>query len=360
MTSTTRGRTRSARSRPAVGAEIGYLGWSGRGNLGDDVLRDIVVEALPNSRVTYLPMELRELPQYLDPRLAGRRRSRPLVLGGGTVVGRANWRVALELTRIACGGGRHLLGIGVEDPAFGGRHAFSSPAELRRWKPVLNTFEHVTVRGPSSAELLAGIGVDAEVVGDPALMLAPASTVVPTADELPVYAVSLGFGDDLWGLDQAAVTSAVATALRGTPCAVRVVVMNAADKALARQLEHALPDAEISEWHPTTPAEFFEAVEGVEVMIAERLHAGVLAAAADVPVVMLEYQPKCLDFMRSIGAADLSIRTDAVDAATVRDAIERASVDEDLRRITRSHVAAHRRRLRELLTQLTETLGEIG
>ncbi|HEY2056964.1 MAG TPA: hypothetical protein VGH57_01225, partial [Amycolatopsis sp.] len=55
---------------------------------------------------------------------------------------------------------------------------------------------------------------------------------------------------------------------------------------------------------------------------AERLHALVLAAAAAVPMAGLEYQPKCADFLASIGTADRSVRTDEVTAQILREHVD--------------------------------------
>lgn len=41
-----------------------------------------------------------------------------------------------------------------------------------------------------------------------------------------------------------------------------------------------------------------------------KLHAGILAAAANVPFVSLEYRPKCRDFAASLDWEDSLIRTD--------------------------------------------------
>src|SRR5882757_820356 len=45
-----------------------------------------------------------------------------------------------------------------------------------------------------------------------------------------------------------------------------------------------------------------------------KLHAAVLASAANVPCVVLEYQPKCLDFAASIGWERFTIRTSQLTA----------------------------------------------
>jgi len=59
----------------------------------------------------------------------------------------------------------------------------------------------------------------------------------------------------------------------------------------------------------TTHDKFLKKVETFDLLIAVKLHAAVLASAANVPCVVLEYQPKCLDFAASIGWERFTIRT---------------------------------------------------
>jgi polysaccharide pyruvyl transferase WcaK-like protein len=207
-----------------------------------------------------------------------------------------------------------MIGAGVEDPAFQGRHAFSGRGELKRWAGILRSFETVTVRGPLSAELLADVGIEARVVGDPALLLRP-GLGAPTT-EPGVIGVNLGYGDDLWGHDQDAVVRAVAAGLRlvvGRGHHVRFLVANRSDLLQAQDCAALVglgdkPDIRIA----VSPGEFLTEVSRCEAFVGQRLHGVVLATAAGVPSVMLEYQPKCLDFMRSIDRAKWSIRTDAI------------------------------------------------
>lgn len=47
---------------------------------------------------------------------------------------------------------------------------------------------------------------------------------------------------------------------------------------------------------------FLEEYSRLSFVVAERLHAAVLAAAMDVPFLALAYKPKCLDFVDSLGS----------------------------------------------------------
>ena len=61
----------------------------------------------------------------------------------------------------------------------------------------------------------------------------------------------------------------------------------------------------------------------LDLVIALKLHAGVLAACANVPFIMLEYQPKCRDFCASIDWEDYNVRTDNADSNIVMSLAER-------------------------------------
>lgn len=298
-----------------------YVGWQGRGNAGDDAMFSAIAPSLAPVDVLSLPVYATELAAALaGGRLAGVRGA-PVLLGGGTLVGRSVWRRTLTRKAFVVAGraDRFTIGTGVEDPSFQGRHSFSDGgAELGRWAPLLGTFRRVAVRGPRSRDLLASVGVDARVVGDPALLLtAPEDGAARHRSTEPAVAVTLGFGDDLWGHDQAAVTAAVAGALAHLVDGgwrVRLVPLNGEDvpehARLARALGHDRVDLV-----PAAGAEtYLRTVAGCDVVLAQRLHAMVLSAAAGTPFVALDYQPKCADFLASIGWEPWSVRTDAVSA----------------------------------------------
>lgn len=298
-------------------SSFGYVGWSGRGNLGDDAIFDAVRSRLTPADFVEVPLYPKEVGAFLTHGdRAGLRTARPL-LGGGTVIGRMNWRVHLRAALVlARRRPAIMVGAGVEDPAFTGRHSFGSERELRRWRRVLESFDRVTVRGPRSQELLEAAGIASDVVGDPALLLEAARVIDP--DDLTV-GIALGFGDDLWGHSQDAVVTAVGDSVRELGARgwrVRFFVVNAEDREHAvRCAERAGLDPVHTEFLPATePAVYLDQVARCTVLVGQRLHAVVLAACVTVPAVMVEYQPKCADFMASIERTDWLVRTDHITA----------------------------------------------
>lgn len=331
------------------GGRVAYLGWSGRGNIGDDAIYFALRTALPGACFENVPLDPAEiLTSVASTRALRLRRARP-VIGGGTVIGRRSWRVHLK-TALAVARSRPagMLGCGVEDPVFSGRASGSGNGELAHWRDLLRDFDEVTVRGPRSAELLAGMGVEATVVGDPALMLNPPATEPQDG----MVGVNVGFGDDLWGHDPRLVEESVAGAvasLAKSGYRFRFLVANAADlDGTLRCLGSAgLPSGQGELVFPTSVAGFMEAVAGCEVMTGQRLHSVILASACGVPATMLEYQPKCLDFMRSIGREEHSVRTDRLGAGDLAERL----------RSMHAGRSTHQRQVNKAVTGLRDRLA---
>jgi hypothetical protein len=340
---------------------VAYLGWHGRGNLGDDAMYDAVRSQLPG--VTFL-----DLPRRPDEMIYAaatglnrsvRRSTRVAhVVGGGTLFGRRHIRRlvkrGLALTRNK---GSYAIGIGVEDPVFIGHLSNTDKDELKRWSPILSEFHTVSVRGPRSAELLSDIGLNVEVSGDPALLL-PRPGVVP---EDGLIGVNVGFGNDLWGHNPAMLAEEISGALRQLSLqGYRFVgvLMNPKDK---RWTEMALNDVAADIVLPVDASAAARELARCSVAVVSRLHAGILASLSDTPVVSLEYQPKCRDFALSIDDERSLIRTDQLTSTAVVDRVESALADSsNIRLKTRAAVARLQQRLKAEYAALGRQLGLCG
>jgi polysaccharide pyruvyl transferase WcaK-like protein len=301
-----------------------YVGWTGKHNLGDDAIAGALIPHLPGIAPWHVPHEpLTFARTALREGLFGTT-GRTVLLGGGTVIGRRNWRLLLTATGALLARDQpwYLIGAGVEDPAFQGKNSFSDRGELARWHRMCERFDQITVRGPRSARLLESIGVSAAVVGDPALLHEPAAAVRPR-DRL--LGVNLGFGDDLWGHDHERVVAAAAGLVRGLVAggwSARLLVINPRDMDFARRClaAAAVPDERAEVLTTLTVPGYLDAVAECTVLVAERLHALVLGAVAGVPLVGLEYQPKCADFLESVSGK--GVRTDEVSAGALRELVD--------------------------------------
>lgn len=343
-------------------ATVAYLGWHGLGNLGDDAIYDAVRGQLRGATFLDLPRLPHQLIYVTVTAAMGLNRSlrrSSQVVGGGTLVGRSQWRLlvnrGLALTK---DNASYAIGVGVEDPAFGGRNSGSGRGELTRWAPILSKFRTVSVRGPRSAELLSDIGLDVEVSGDPALLL-PRPAVTP---EDGLIGVNLGFGDDLWGHDPKQLADEIAGAVKQLSShGYRFVgiLMNPEDRRWTEMALSDIPEAEMV--LPANPDAAARELARCSVAIVTRLHASVLASLSDTPVVSLEYQPKCRDFALAIDDEKSLVRTDEVNSGAVVDrvfdAIGNAS---SIRSRKHTAVARLKRRLEGEYAELASELGLVS
>ncbi|GAA4965990.1 polysaccharide pyruvyl transferase family protein [Kineococcus glutinatus] len=321
------------RAGAAPGA-VAYLGFAGQHNLGDDAIRDAHVRWTLGRDVQQLPVHhTREVLR----RAGAPPRPRPVLLGGGTLVGRADWleRVALYRDR-GWASAWAMLGAGVEDPGFAGRSTHASWDDLRRWADVLPLFGDVTVRGPMSQALLSDVGVRSRVVGDPALLFADAEPFPHVREDL--VGMSVATPEDLWGGDPAPVVEALGEAARQLVRGgrrLRVIALAAQDLAPSRAVARAAGVADAVEvLAPATTAQLLEQLRPCAAVIGQRLHSVVLAAAVRVPALAVEYRPKCLDFQRSIGRGAHAVSSAGLAAG---DVVERT---EDLLEHRDAHSAA--------------------
>lgn len=359
-----------------------YIGWPGRGNLGDDAILEAVEEAFPEAVFEEVSMYPGRLASSVrDGKMGSLRDAAPFITGG-TAIGRMNWRLEFNLSLLlARRRPAVMLGAGVEDPSFQGDHGFSSSlpsevmgtlgrrlpgsagsffkqrygdmrdrtagTELKKWKSVLRNFHSVAVRGPRSGELLGDIGVDAKVVGDPALLLRAPSDLPQHEDK--TVGVTLGYGDDLWGRDHDRVVDEVGLALGELikdGWNARFIVVNESDRKFVAPCAAKAGIETIDIVDGITTPDFFNQAARCDVFVGERLHSTILAALIGIPTVMIEYQPKCMDFMRSIGRDEWNFRTDRITGRQLREAVVALHDERD------SHVKSSLEQVGELRSRL--------
>jgi GT2 family glycosyltransferase len=298
---------RSSSTKPETGGPPGvtYVGWLGRDNFGDEAMLKAVRDLLPEAVVSH------KAPNR-----------RILMLGGGTLINRMTYLDTLrqfDSPRVE----RVVFGSGVADPSFWGQ---TEPTD--RWIDFLDTCAYVGVRGPRSEELLREWGFEGELemLGDPALSIRP-PTEVETEDGLLVVSPAWTNGE-LWGGDDAKVFSAVAAVVdevrrRGRPVAYLSCFPGDDRHIMEIMKQSGSTDAAYVAGYADHDAAV-ELLARAEVVLAERLHAAVVAAACGSPFVAIEYRPKIRDFARSVGQDDLVVRSDAVHVEDLIERLDRA------------------------------------
>jgi len=178
----------------------------------------------------------------------------------------------------------------------------------------------VGVRGPHSYERLRSWGFEGnlEVSGDSALLIErpPVDTVAGRVVLAPVWTKGR-----LWGGSDEAVATTMASAVESWRNEGREVVALSSspdDDGQILQIGREVGDTLlpfVRGYLDTQRA--IETIASADVVVGERLHACVIAAAVGTPFVPIEYRPKLRDFAASVGVEDLVIRTDHLTAGAL-------------------------------------------
>jgi glycosyltransferase involved in cell wall biosynthesis len=315
---------------------VTYIGWLGRNNFGDEAMLDAVRGLLPGADVGY----------EVDNR-------RALMLGGGTLINRLTYLEALQRNdspRLE----RVVFGTGVADPDY-----WQITEPIPEWIDFLDSCLFVGVRGPRSATILREWGYDGEmeVIGDPALALQPPDVV---RDPNLVVVSPAWTGGELWGGDDGRVFTALAAAVAAMRDEGRRVAFLSCHPGDDRHIMEMMREAGtidagyVAAYEDRSAALALLAEAGV--VVAERLHAAVAAAACGTPAVAIEYRPKIRDFARSIDQEAFVIRSDQVDAAAVRQLVAEVA-GTDLGGRLAATVAGYRSKLATAAGRLADAIS---
>ena len=161
-----------------------YIGWHGKGNVGDDAAFLGLKKLRPD--VIWLPM-LEGRKHHIAKRfgLDEIQLAKGAVLGGGTTISTEYYRrnvsraIEIGMPVWCCGSGVGSTGWEQE-----------SEPDLSRWFETLKQFQGIGVRGPLSFQKLKHLGIQKiAIVGDLALPLVLDS--LPDYDLLPTLAVNV-------------------------------------------------------------------------------------------------------------------------------------------------------------------------
>jgi polysaccharide pyruvyl transferase WcaK-like protein len=254
-------------------------------------------------------------------RLARRVGGEVALFGGGTLLNDRGMLDEYQAVRQRTGRPVPIFGSGVSDPQF-----WSADTRWRDerdgWMAALADLPVVGVRGPRSKQLLDEAGATNVIVsGDPAVMLhAQTHSARPRSKKLSV-GLNCGASSHIWGSAQVLNDnlSEVARALCTAGHMVEIVPVFPSDVetcryVAARTAVRVLPAI-------TSALSYIELMGRYDIVIAVKLHAAILAAVANVPFVMIEYQPKCRDFTASIGWERFTIRSDEAASQDILDTV---------------------------------------
>jgi len=273
---------------------VAYIGLAGHRNLGDDAMFEAVRQLLPSATLS------------VNPKTAD-----AVLVGGGTLLNADGYYLNRLRTVDASTTVAAVFGTGVRSLRF-----FGTTERYDQWDGFLRQATTVGVRGPDSADSLRTLGFEGEidVIGDPALSLeagdhTPVEGLVIVAP-LHTDGVLRG-GDDVRVLET--LTSTVRRLRRGGH-AVTLMSCHPNDDRWILEMMRDLADTAVGYLAGYDDLDATMAtIASAELVIGERLHASVLAAAAETVFVAIEYRPKVGDFARSVGRTDAVVRTDEIE-----------------------------------------------
>ncbi|MGH8915152.1 MAG: glycosyltransferase [Acidimicrobiia bacterium] len=276
---------------------IRYVGWVGKDNLGDEAMIEAARRLMPWGEIEARG-EARDL----------------LLLGGGTLINRnqyLSWLLERDSPRIE----RAVYGTGVANPGFWG--LTEDTGEWLRW---LGTCAYVGVRGPRSAQTLIDWGLkgDVEICGDPALALQPEAKHDGSG---PILVAPAWTNGELWGGSDRDVYDQLTGAIEvwaKTGREVTLMSCHPSDDRPILMIKEKLGATGVG-YHAgyVDVAATIEVIASSSIVVGERLHACVLAAASGRPFIAIEYRPKVRDFAESVAMDDYVIRSDELKAGRI-------------------------------------------
>ncbi len=297
---------------------LAYIGsWKSPNNLGDYLLYYALIQLFHKFNFIEYPENYRLTAGILNKLFSlvdyG-------ILSGGTLINRSER--ALKSAQNCFPFFKHSLvfGTGVADPAFWSNITWWKDS-LPYWKKILENCSYVGVRGPISAQLLKDIGLkNVDIVGDP--VLAFAYEKPDNIFNRKTLGLNIGktWGSDkyrqlLWGSEQDLYKKILNLAMTAKKenWKVHWFVVTPADYEVTLKIAAESDTSEFIYPIYENYCNYLELVSKMSVFVGMKLHAVALAVCAYVPSIMLEYRPKCKDFMMSINQENANYRTDTFD-----------------------------------------------
>lgn len=216
-------------------------------------------------------------------------------------------------------------------------------------------FDHLGVRGPNTKQLLTEYGMESEVVGDTALILEPRKyryspqkrIAITLREGLYQWSREGRYIDEILEFCETLSDSYEFVFLPFSPSDIGLNV-----KA-AKSISHATFRDYCS---CVNVGATINEIAQCDLVIADKLHANVLAAAAHTPFISLEYRPKNLDFAKSIGMAQYNLRSDKVNEEDIEELADIALNNEELKQHLINQVNEKRANLSEFAREIRDEL----
>jgi polysaccharide pyruvyl transferase WcaK-like protein len=279
-----------------------YLGWTGHNNLGDEILLLAHQKLFP--KLSIIPFQKSKLlsiyNKLRDPYFSVG------ILGGGTLINQSDKWLDQICYLKQQGIAMFCLGTGVTENS-------PSKESLQHWVEQLQNFKFVGVRGPYSKKILESAGLkNSQVIGDTALALAPNDFNVRKPNKIIGINYGLTANSNIFGDLANYKEQIIAT--------INMLINNGYTVHLLPVWSNDIPSnkdilSKVNNSHCKLICKFdtlnnYQAeLNKCSLFLGQKLHSTIIACMLRIPSIMLEYQPKCRDFMASIQMEQYTLRT---------------------------------------------------
>ena len=281
---------------------ITYYGFIGYKNLGDEAIWQATKNIFSPTQLHLFPETrfafINNLVKFKHKKIA--------ILGGGTLIG-DNSPTGRNLFReryyLQALNSEHSIAFGT---GVGAIDLSKGNTWLMQWRPILEQCSYIGLRGPLSVEVLAGVGIKSEVVGDPACSWVQNSEFY-TPEEKRI-GVCIGCTPRYFLRDKMKILGDVLCNKQKEGWSIDFFIINPEDFMLTEQFitNNRLTHNEIHTIYENTQL-YLDTVKHMKLFVGTRLHSVILAMCAGVPSLMIEYAPKNYEFMFSVGMEKYSL-----------------------------------------------------
>ena len=306
-----------------------YLGWLGKGNVGDDVLYELFKQMFykyhkPLNKATVVNIDaISNINNYIIDITS----YNLIVLGGGSLL---NLPFYLKICEEGIKKGIPVVswGTGV-DGAYRLEHIDSinlEGANAREIISIYNQFDYISVRGPFSKNYLLNSGLENQVyeIGDPAL----AYSIELFDDKLLTNNnrrnIFINWGtsyNNIFGRNELSIEDELVTVIRkllSRNFSVTIYPIWTEDIEPVKRLAQKVNDIRCQVITQVYEAKILQQlISQAYITINFKLHANILSASVNRPFISLAYRGKCFEFAHTVDCDEYALATDFVTSDTI-------------------------------------------
>ncbi len=290
--------------------KVAYVGgWLNNNNLGDEALFDAYKHLFPNS--DFIHFDGGKMFSFLT---HYRRLFTSGILAGGTLIAQGGQYLEIAKSFLDLKYNLFIFGTGVATSSF-----WPEEPDIQQWGPILKECGFIGVRGPLSAEKLFNMGIqEVKIVGDP--VIAFALYKINNSPVPRTLGINIGIANGrFWGSEEYILNeiSMLAKIAKQAGWIIKWFVVWPKDLEITQKAASLSNSAEEIHIIYNDYKKYIKLVRPLTAFVGMKLHATILATCALTPSIMLEYRPKCRDYMKSINQENLSFRCDKFKAKEI-------------------------------------------